>query len=119
MAWYAVYRIADGALVSVGTRIDPESLDPSLGFTALPDQPDMAAETWDGATRTFVTRPVTKDDIEQAKLGPYYEAWKRWKDTLAEAQTRGLPSAVITALTAKVNAEWTQYVAAVEDWRNA
>ena len=119
MAVYAIYRLLDGELVSVGTVIDPESLDPSLAFAAFAEPPNLAVVRWDPATRAFVPRPAAKDEIERARLEPFYESWTRWKNTLAEAQARGMPTAVITALTNKVNSEWTQYVAAVEDWRNA
>lgn len=118
MAHYAVYRKSDGVLVSVGTAIEPDTLDRSLAYVELAHAP-TGEERWDPAAHAFVPRLTSKDEIEAAKLQPYYEAWLRWKMTLAEAKTRNLPPAVITALTDKVEHEWQQYVEAVLEWRNA
>ena len=48
-----------------------------------------------------------------------YEDWLRWKTTRVEAQARGLAAGIITALTNRENAAWTDYAAAVNEWRQA
>lgn len=118
MAWYAVYRIADSELVSVGTVIDPATLPGELTFTPLAARPDPQTQVWDKVTHTFIAKVVTKAERESQLLAPY-GVWQMWKATLAEASARSMPAAVITALTNKTNAAWTDYVNAIEAWRNA
>jgi hypothetical protein len=118
MAWYAIYRIADSELVSVGTVIDPATLPGELTFTPLASRPDPQTQVWDKVTHTFIAKVATKAELE-IKLVTPYTVWHMWKDTLAEATARSLPAAAITALTNKTNAAWTDYVNAIEAWRNA
>jgi hypothetical protein len=118
MAWYAVYRIADGELVSVGERIDPDALPAALAFTPLPDRPDLTVQAWDNGTHAFVARVASKAELEIALTVPY-TVWRMWADALAEATKRSMAAAVITALTNKTNAAWTDFAAAVDRWRNA
>jgi hypothetical protein len=90
------------------------------GIAVLPIAgPPNENQIWDPATHSFVARPILRDKVERTRFEPYYEDWLRWKNTMAEAQARGLAADVIAALTAKFNAEWTQYVNAISDWRNA
>lgn len=119
MAYYGVYDIETGALLSVATKIDPDAIKPTSAFVVLPHCPDWSVETWDTATKTLVPRALSKDDIERLQLEPYYEDWMRWKETLAEATARGINATILSELKAKVNNEWTQYVNAVLAWRNA
>lgn len=56
MAWAAVYRVADGGLVSVGDRV--ATLDATLASVALAGPPPDNRE-WNPATRAFdVVRAV-------------------------------------------------------------
>jgi len=58
--WYAVYRIADGELVSVGTVVGALAAD--LASVALTGQPDMSAQRWDPVGRAFGAIPALTDD---------------------------------------------------------
>ena len=118
MAWYAVFDDTTGELVSLTTIVDPAALPAGMAFAPLAEKPDPSEVVWDKATRSFVPRPVTKAELE-GRLQPPYEVWLRWKMTLAEATARSYPAAVITALTTRTNAAWTDYAAAIEAWRNA
>lgn len=118
MAWYAIYKEDTGKLLGTQENIDPAQIPAGYAFMVIAAQPD-ASLIWDTTTRTFIARPLSKDEIERVKLEPYYEAWNRWNNTLIEATKRGVNATVLSDLTAKVNTEWTQYVNAVLDWRNA
>ena len=62
--------------------------------------------------------PTSKAAIEDYARDQY-ETWQRWKNTKAEAVTRALPAAVVTALTNRENAAWGDYVATLNAWRTA
>lgn len=81
-----------------------------LAFPANPTAADLAGALGAG--------PTTRSDREPA-LAHAYERWWRWKQTRAEAAARGLPAAVLTALQAREDATWTDYLAALQAWRLA
>lgn len=82
-------------------------------FDALVDDPiaEIAGET--------VAEPTATKDILEARMVARFADWQRWKATREEAEARGLAANVITALTARVNAAWTAYVALIQAWRVA
>jgi len=45
--------------------------------------------------------------------------WWRWHTTRVEAESRKVAAAVVTALRAREEAAWTNYAAAVNEWRQA
>jgi hypothetical protein len=118
MAWYAVYVISDGSLVSVGQALDPAQIPSTMAFTPLAGKPDRETEMWDPATQTFIAKVFTKAELESTLLN-HYNYWKMWKETLAEATARGLPAGAITALTNQTNVAWTTFANAINAWRNA
>jgi len=62
--------------------------------------------------------PTAKADWERS-IEETYDDWLRWKTTRQEAQVRSAPAAVVTALTTKENAEWANYLSAINAWRQA
>jgi len=48
-----------------------------------------------------------------------FTRWRLWHETHAEAVARALPAAAITALLARRDAAWDDYVAALDAWRQA
>jgi hypothetical protein len=72
---YAYYETATGRLVSVGTDANPS---PPAGVTELQiaSLPNLATQTWDAATRTFVARPakVLIDRLDEILTHPDYGA---------------------------------------------
>lgn len=78
----------------------------------------------DTDTNALLRRFRAPDDAQPAKvraereLEDRYADWQRWKATREEAQARGLGAAVITALTNRENAAWTDYAAAILEWRS-
>ena len=73
----------------------------------------------DELTGNAVAAPAVDRDILEDRMVELYERWQRWKATRAEAQARGMASAVVTALTARENAAWAAYGDAIAAWRNA
>ena len=55
MSWYAVYRIADGQLLSVG-EVVANPLPDGLASIQI-DEPNFITHEWDSASLTFVQRP--------------------------------------------------------------
>lgn len=105
-----------------------ESERPPGGGPGLPANMMEATDRTDGpwmgkvynpATDTFSDPPLTRIEHEALLLGRPYEAWLRWKTTRLEATTRLAPAVLITALTARENAAWTDYLAALQAWRGA
>lgn len=80
---------------------------------ALDDDP-LAQLVGQPVAALVQTRAVLED-----RMVALYEAWQRWQRTRAEAQARGLPLAVVTALTAREAAAWAAYVDAISGWRTA
>ncbi len=68
MTWYAVYRKADGGLVSVGTIVTAE-LSPDLAVKTYTTKPDFGSTHWDAAALDFVANPApVPDDVLQTAL---------------------------------------------------
>lgn len=68
---------------------------------------------------TPVEKPPDDQDILEDRMVALYERWQRWKNTRVEAQARGVPQAVINALTNREDAVWSAYAAAILAWRSA
>jgi hypothetical protein len=117
MAWYAQYYESDGTLFAVVSGFDPNQLPVGVAVQPIAHRP-TESEKWDKATHSFVARTASKAEAELLLVEPY-TVWKMWKDTLVEATARSLPATALTALTNKTNTVWTEYVAAIEAWRNA
>lgn len=67
--WHAVYRAADGELVSVGTVL-PAALPAGLASVALARAPDWSRDSWDPETQTLTARTANgppRDRIADAK----------------------------------------------------
>lgn len=54
MAWYAIFKSADGELVSVGTVLDPAQVPADCAFTVLAGQPEPG-QAWNPVTHSFVS----------------------------------------------------------------
>lgn len=73
---------------------------------------------------TVIRRRRAQDDMQPARvrfereLEGRFADWQRWKITRQEAQSRGLPAAVINALTNREDAAWQDYGAALLEWRS-
>ena len=89
-----------------------------IEVTGRSDGP-WAGKVYNPATDTFSVPPANKDSIESSQVPAKYEIWQRWKLTRLEAQARSLQAAVVTALTARENAAWSDYAQALLDWYNA
>lgn len=65
MAWFAVIDNLSGQLLSL-TTIVADPLPAGLVALNLADQPDLATQMWDEATRSFVARPakVLRDIVD-------------------------------------------------------
>lgn len=75
MVWYAVYRIVDGELYSIGTEL-ASPLPADLNYKTLENEPDLSKIVWDKNTLSFVTRTITPDsDIEELKRLIALESW--------------------------------------------
>lgn len=68
---------------------------------------------------TPVEEPPDDQAILEERMVALYERWQMWKNTRAEAEIRSVPVGIINALTAKEDAVWDKYAAAVLAWRNA
>lgn len=79
----------------------------------------------DADTNALIQRLRAPDDDQSFKvrleleMEDAYGDWQRWKNTRIEAQARGLAALIITALTNRENAAWSDYAAAVNEWRQA
>lgn len=82
-------------------------------------------EQRDADTNALIRRVRAPEEQQPAKVRleqemvDRYEDWQRWKNTRIEAQARGLAALIITALTNRENASWSDYAAAVNEWRQA
>ena len=116
--WYAIYEELTGKLKSLGTIL-PDPIPEGLLCKELAEKPDLKIQVWDTETREFVDKVFTVAERE-AQLKAPYAVWRRWKDTLDEAVSRGsYPPEVITKLTNRVENAWSAYEAAILQWYNA
>lgn len=82
-------------------------------------------EERDADTNALIRRVRAPEEQQPAKVRleqemvDRYEDWQRWKNTRIEAQARGLAALIITALTNRENASWSDYASAVNEWRQA
>lgn len=94
--------------------LDDDNIQRTLSF----DHNPTAAEVYAAVTAATALTPTTKADWARAMKSDY-ELWQRWKNTLVEATSRGLPQPVITALTSQTNTAWNVYAADVVSWNSA
>lgn len=66
MAWYAVYQVADGRLVSE-TETQPVNLRPTLAYKTFAAWPGPAM-MWDAALLDYVPRPGGAPDVDLAAV---------------------------------------------------
>ena len=76
-------------------------------------------KVYNSVTDTFSAPAVTKNDIEFGRARALYETWQAWKNTRLEAQARAMSAGIITALTNRENAAWTDYAQALLEWNSA
>jgi hypothetical protein len=97
-----------------GTATPPNSVE-------IAESDDVLGKKWNPVSQLFeaFTAAKTKADLENEILGPDYQRWRMWADTLAEATRRGMSVLVLTALQNKVDAVWASYAQAINDWRSA
>lgn len=62
--WQAVYRVADGELVSTGTIV-PERLDAGLASLPLDHEPDWFVERWNPGRRLLEPRPADPAAVDR------------------------------------------------------
>jgi hypothetical protein len=62
MNFYAVYRISNGNLISMGRGPAP-TVGPAFGVVTFADQPDMTQVVWDTTALTFVARPPVQRPV--------------------------------------------------------
>ena len=77
---------------------------------------------YDPNTDTFsvpIPPPPTKAQIETGNIKTRYEIWQIWKNVHAEAVARGLAANILTALTNRENAAWSDLTQAIQDWMSA
>jgi len=74
--WHAVYRVSDGALVSIGTVV-ADQLPEGLASKQIGETRPIG--DWDRATAAFVGRPVRRDVIKPR------EFWQRFTQGEREA----------------------------------
>ena len=122
---YFVYLRVPGAYSDGSDRIDRV-------FVADADvrgkTPEQVAQAIHGAATNDPIGPIlgqpvaaptqTKPVIEDRMIA-LYETWRRWQLTRVEAAARALSGPIITTLTAKENAAWADYLAALLLWRAA
>jgi hypothetical protein len=88
MAWFAVHRISDGELVSVGSVVAPDDVLAMKGLTKSEvgeAQPDQRTHRWDKATRQFVAR-VVRDRLQDLQAKPGFDAF--WSSLNATQKTQ-------------------------------
>ena len=105
MTWYAVYRVLDGGLVSVGTVV-AVPLPPELAAVEFPDRPEGM---WDPATHTFRTRPrlrLTAQDGNGNIVTEVYALTPR--DQSIPAQKRLTIRAEVVTAAGQVDATYTR-----------
>lgn len=76
MTWFAIWRTADGALVSVGTVV-ASPLPAGLSQTDI--GADAPIGVWNNATHVFDARPVLKSVLSLKQF------WDRWTQAEREA----------------------------------
>lgn len=64
-------------------------------------------------------RPAQTREVFEDRAIAKFEAWQRWKLTREEAQARGLAGGVITSLTNREDAAWSDYLDVLIAWRSA
>lgn len=62
MNFYAVYRLSNGNLISLGRGPAP-SVGANFGVVTFADQPDMTQVVWDTTALTFVPRPPAQRPV--------------------------------------------------------
>ncbi len=99
MAWYAVYRQADGALVSIGQVVAPDADLTAAGLAVsgpLSFDPRQPQYRWNAATLAFDTVPIPRPPISVEKF------IDRFSDTemgaIIDARDNGADQAVSTAI---------------------
>ena len=117
-AYYIIYRIDTGEFRTYTTNI-PYPLPDGLAVTAVDHKPNWDVEQWDTVTRTLVAKVFDRQTIEREFINPAYTSWYRWYITRLEAVRRSIPAAAITALTNKEDEAWSNYLAILNQWRNA
>lgn len=78
---------------------------------------DALADPFEGIDLDTPVRE-TKALLE-ARMGAQYATWQLWKNTRVEATARELAGAIVTALTNRENAAWSDYAASINAWRSA
>lgn len=99
MAFRAIFRLATGELVSVGT-VWPDPLDPGFGFVEYQTEPDLSVVMWDSATRDFVTRPakVLFDRLDDLISDPRFADFANLYNSLNAARKQTVRDAIILLL---------------------
>jgi hypothetical protein len=119
--WYVVYEPADGnrpVTIASAPPFDPATLPPNLAAHAFagPMTPEVR---WDRATATVVPRVTGKAELDAGDLVRLHAVWWRWKTTRDEAAARSVAATVLSALTTRADAAWTDYLAGLQAWRQA
>lgn len=82
------------------------------------DHDPTAQEVVDAIPAAVDLVPTKKANLEDYLAGPY-DIWWRWKQMHAEAVVRSAPAAVLTALTTRENAAWSDLLTVIQAWRTA